>query len=222
MNNKTILSTLLAALLLLTCFGCAQSQDAPATSANAQTAPATSANAQTAPTYATVGELLADTKVNHEQRATFLNRYIDAFELNGVYYRAVATLTDEQEQAIFDLDWNDPDHDAKEAEILNPIAIDSIENLTEQIPAQAELDKLVGKTGKDLLDEGWSCGGYNLDDMEFWMSKDPFSYSVIFDSNGDKPENTDDFDAEEAIQSYTVKSVTYQGLGDATNIFPEE
>ena len=195
MNNKTILSTLLAALLLLTCFGCAQSQDAPATSANAQTAP----------TYATVGELLADTKVNHEQRATFLNRYIDAFELNGVYYRAVATLTDEQEQAI-----------------LNPIAIDSIENLTEQIPAQAELDKLVGKTGKDLLDEGWSCGGYNLDDMEFWMSKDPFSYSVIFDSNGDKPENTDDFDAEEAIQSYTVKSVTYQGLGDATNIFPEE
>lgn len=144
MNNKTILSTLLAALLLLTCFGCAQSQDAPATSANAQTAP----------TYATVGELLADTKVNHEQRATFLNHYIDAFELNGVYYRAVATLTDEQEQAIFDLDWNDPDHDAKEAEILNPIAIDSIENLTEQIPAQAELDKLVGKTGKDLLDEG--------------------------------------------------------------------
>lgn len=212
MNNKTILSTLLAALLLLTCFGCAQSQDAPATSANAQTAP----------TYATVGELLADTKVNHEQRATFLNRYVDVFELNGVYYRAVATLTDEQEQAIFDLDWNDPDHDAKEAEILNPIAIDSIENLTEQIPAQAELDKLVGKTGKDLLDEGWSCGGYNLDDMEFWMSKDPFSYSVIFDSNGDKPENTDDFDEEEAIQSYTVKSVTYQGLGDATNIFPEE
>lgn len=54
------------------------------------------------------------------------------------------------------------------------------------------------------------------------MNKDPFSYSVIFDSNGDKPENTDDFDAEEAIQSYTVKSVTYQGLGDATNIFPEE
>ena len=84
------------------------------------------------------------------------------------------------------------------------------------IPPQEELDKYVGKTGQDLLDDGWTEGyGYNLDDMVFWLYKGPFAYDVVFESD-QKYENTDDFDVWKTIAPLKIKSVTYKGLGNAS------
>ena len=39
--------------------------------------------------------------------------------------------------------------------------------------------------GAELLDNGWRCRGYNLQDMVFTMVFGPFEYDVRFD--GDAP-----------------------------------
>ncbi len=203
MKFRITLITLLAVLLLLASVGC---QKAVGT-ANAQNA----AETETAPSYATIGELQADQKISHEQWEYDDSYYVEVFEQDGVSYRAIASLTEELSEQLFGLDWEDPEHDEKQAALLAPIPIDRIENLTAQIPPQEELDKLVGKTGKELLDDGWNISGYNLDTMEFWMNKGLFNYTVIFDG---KLEDSEDFYDYEAIQPLTVKSVTYSNVGD--------
>ncbi len=208
MKIKMMLSALLAALLLFACIGC-QNSAPSAASASAQ------ASADALPSYATIGDLQADQKVDHSQWAYSSEYYVEVFIQNGVSYRAIAALPEGLDDQLFELDWEDPEHDQKQAALLAPVAIERIENLTALIPPQEELDKLVGKTGKDLLDDGWNTGGYNLNDMEFWMSKGPFTYSVIFEG---KLEGSEDFDDYEAIQPLTVKSVTFSNIGDATNL----
>ena len=94
--------------------------------------------------------------------------------------------------------------------------METMENLSNEIIPQEELDKLVGKTGEELFNDGWTDGsGYNLEDMEFWLNKGAFEYTVVFDG---KVENYDEFDTEEGVKAFTVKSVKFNGLGDATNI----
>ena len=94
--------------------------------------------------------------------------------------------------------------------------IDKLENLSDTVIPQEELDKLVGKTGEELINDGWNAGmGYNLETMEFYLNKGAFEYTVVFDG---KLENSDDFDEEEAIKPLVVKSVTLNGIGDATNV----
>ena len=208
MKIKTMLSTLLAALLLFALVGC-QNSAPSAASASTQT------SADALPSYATIGDLYADQRVSHDQWGHDTEYYVEVFVKDGVSYRAIAALPEGLGDQLFELDWDDPEHDEKQAALLAPVAIERIENLTALIPPQEELDKLVGKTGKELLDDGWTTGSYNLDEMEFWMSKGPFTYSVIFDG---KLEYSDDFDDYEAIQSLTVKSVTFSNIGDATNL----
>ena len=90
----------------------------------------------------------------------------------------------------------------------------SLENLTEAIPKQEELDKLVGKTGEDLIKDGWTeGGGWNYQDMIVYMNHGVFSFEVEFEGKLDNPE-TADF---ESIKPLVVKSVKYTGIGDAAN-----
>jgi len=67
--------------------------------------------------------------------------YIAAFELNGTVYRAVADLSKEQFDSIMNLQFDDPDHDRKLNEIVAPLEIRQIDNVSEKIPDQSELDK---------------------------------------------------------------------------------
>ena len=87
--------------------------------------------------------------------------------------------------------------------------------------AQEELDKLVGKTGQYLMDEGWDYNYYNLVDMETGMTHKEFSYTVIFEYDGEPMENTDDFDFWENFKDLVIKSVKCDGIGDATYIEEE-
>ena len=138
--------------------------------------------------------------------------YIAAFELNGTVYRAVADLSKEQFDSIMNLQFDDPDHDRKLNEIVAPLEIRQIDNVSEKIPDQSELDKYIGKSGADLLDEGWTCTYYNLDNTEFGMDHGWYSYIVTFDG---KIEYKEDLDVEEAIRDLKVLSVTYEGVSNA-------
>jgi hypothetical protein len=56
--------------------------------------------------------------------------------------------------------------------------------------------------------------GYYLDSMEFTMGRSPYLYTVVFEGEIDP----NDFNEEEDMAKLTVKSVTYQGIGNASDL----
>lgn len=161
----------------------------------------------------TVGDTLALDSPEY-QSAAYENAFVCVFLLDGVYYRAVAPLSAETAAEIWALDY-DESYDARRRELVSPLQIERVENLSNLIPTQAELDELVGRTGAELLDEGWQSYGYKLDTMEFYLTKGPFKYTVVFDG---EPEPGEDFDAYETLGPLMVSSVTFSGLGDAATL----
>ena len=169
----------------------------------------------------TIGEALALAEDGSDQRATYEKYFVLVFKSGDTYWRMTAELNDEQSAALGALDILDDDYDAKLEELITPLAVTKAENLNEQMLSDDELNALIGKTGADLLADGWVSGmGYNLDEMQFFMERPPFAYTVTFES-GTKLENTDDFDEEEAIKTLKIASVTFDGLGNTATDIPE-
>lgn len=151
---------------------------------------------------------------------TYGNSYNDdtfvfAFDLNDTIYRATAKMEKSVEEELQKLDLTDTKYSEKFAKAVAPLKITKIENATEMIPSQQELDKLVGKTGKDLLDDGWFSAGYMFDTMEFNMEHGLFEYIVVFDGT---VKNRENFNPEEDLKPFVVKSVKYKGPGNIANI----
>lgn len=174
--------------------------------------------------FKTIGEALETEKGEaSEQSAIYENAYVYVFEKDGTYWRLTADLSKETSAALSELDILADDYEEKEKELLYPLVVTKCENLNDQILSDEEMAAMVGKTGEDLINDGWTSGmGFNLDDMVFYMEHASFSYSVVFESE-ETLENTDDFDVIEAIRTLKVKSVSFDGLGNsATNISSEE
>ncbi|MGX8715351.1 MAG: hypothetical protein ACSW8A_06330, partial [Lachnospiraceae bacterium] len=140
------------------------------------------------------------------------SKFIYGFEQDGMYYQAVAEMPEDVAEAFFALDFSDDFYHEKMAEIVSPLKVVKIRNLSEEEPSQEAMDALIGKTGKELFDDGWTNSGWNLDTMEFYMDHGPFGY--ILDMDGDIG-NPDDF-SEEDIENLTVLDVTYNGITDMT------
>ena len=165
----------------------------------------------------TIGDAFA-LDVSENQYAVSEGKVVYAFKAGDTYYRVIASISDEDQQKYMDIGYDDPDYEAKQHEIIDPLEIEKTENLNEKILSEEELDALTGKTGKELTEEGWTYqGSYNLDGMEVWMCCGPFEYTVIFDGTTDK-QNSDDFDIEEETKDMKVKSVKFNALGDATTL----
>ena len=170
----------------------------------------------------TVGEAMAMVEDGSAQTGTYDKYFVYVFEKDGTYWRLTSELTDEQSAALWELDVLDDDYNAKLAELTAPLPVTKCENLSEKKLTDDELTALAGKTGEDLLNDGWISGtGYNLDTMEFFMEYPPFAYTVVFEAQ-EKLENTDDFDEEEAIRPLKAVSVKFDGLGGSATDLPEE
>ena len=213
---KRILSMLLTAVLVLAVLtACGK---APET-ANADPG---SAPASFDPSHVkTMGDVFLYEDKDQPHEGFTEKHFVFVFQVDGNYYRAVAELPQDVSEAIWSIHFFEEDRDQKVKDLVSPLAVLSLENLTEQIPAQAQLDSYAGKTGQDLFDEGWTYWYYNLDEMEAGMNYGPFSYVVTFDYDGEPMVNSDDFDFYEEFKDLTVRSVRYEGLGDATDIMEE-
>ena len=169
----------------------------------------------------TIGEALALKGEGEFQSATLGKAYVVVFEKDGVYWRVIAELAPEQHDALFALDILDESHDEKEKELVSPLTVTKIENLNEKKLSDDDMTALVGKTGAELFDSGWTTGmGYNLESMEFYLEYAPFMYTVTFEKQ-EQLENTDDFDEEAAVASLKVVSVSFAGLGNSVTDLPE-
>ena len=140
------------------------------------------------------------------------NAFVTAVELNGIVYRVTANLDPKTAEAFLSLNFDDPDYQKKFIDLLSPMAIEKVENLTEQKPSQEVLDALAGRTGADLLNDGWTCVGWSLDDMTCEMYHGPFDFTVVFEG---EVRDKDAFE-EDDIRLLKVVSVTCNGIGDPT------
>ncbi len=141
-------------------------------------------------------------------------KYVCAFELNNTVYRAESNISKETFDALMALDFDDPEYDKKYNEMVAFLPIDKIINISEAVPSQEEMDKLVGMSCEELVNKGWTADYYNGEDKVFGMNYGYFSYLVKVDG---EPQITEDGDLTEAFKPFKVTAVTYEGLGYATN-----
>ena len=141
-------------------------------------------------------------------------KVVHVFELNGVQYRAVALLPEDVSKTLWALDFSDPDYENKYNELVAPLEIDHIVDLSAQIPTQEDLDKNIGKTGEELVNEGWSPDFINYEEKTAGMNYGYYYYTVKFE--GDLVRN-DEAEIADMIKDLKVASVTYDGIGYASD-----
>ena len=210
MLMKKAMATCLSALLLIGCGNGNSSASAPQSSASAQASNDVTASK-------TIGDIYA-LNPDVQERGNTEDTYFMVFFLDNTLYRAYADLSKDTLDQLMALEFDDPDYDTRYIEIASPLKIRQFDNLSEMIPTQEELNQWVGKTGQDLLDDGWTEGyGYNLEDMDFYLYKGPFCYVVRFEKDKEY-KNTDDFDVQATIAPLTIVSVTYNGPGNGSEM----
>ena len=130
--------------------------------------------------------------------------YVYVFDNNGTPYRVAAEMTEDLYNALNAIEFTDPDKDQKIMDLIGDLPLISVEDLSQGIPDQSELDELVGKTGQELLDEGFQVWGYDEDADEYSLVQGYYEYTAAFDQKAEN--NTGDDDA---IRDLTLKSIVY-------------
>ena len=165
----------------------------------------------------TIGDVIALENKGETQASVTNNKAVYAFKYGDTYYRVSADVPEDVEEAYFAVDIMQDDFEKQQEELIAPLEISSFEILSDQILSQEELDALKGRTGQELLDEGWIfSGSFSLDDMDFWMSCGPFEYKVRFDGSADGM-NAEDYDAEAAIKDMKVRSAEFSSLSSGAS-----
>ena len=164
----------------------------------------------------TIGDVIA---LSNGDYSALESLYVTAVEMDDVVYRVEAAMDAETSKAFFALDFDDPDYQQKFTDLVSPLPITRIENLTEQIPSPESLDTLIGKTCGELLNDGWTCEGWTfegwaLNEPVFHLNHGVFAYDVTLDGAQALPDGFDEAD----LAPLTVASVTCTGIGNATAI----
>lgn len=209
--KKTISLILVLLLAIVLMAGCSSSGGSNGSGGSSESNSGSSAAAAAVESAKTMADVLG-----YEERGSsfYDDRFIYGFEVDGTVFKAKAELPSDVSEKLWALEFDDPDYDAKRNELVGPLEIKELVNITELTPAQEELDAWVGKTGAEIFDDGWTEWGYNLEDMVVYMQKEYFAYQVAFEYEGEQLENTDDFDIYEAVKDLKIKSVTLDGIGD--------
>lgn len=232
MKRTTILAVLVCAVLAMAALaGCGGSASSSAASASGSSASASasasassaSAAASSASSASSTSSTASASAGSVEQFAT-LKDLIAAFdkqsewEYDGTeliytatdgttYVRAWCDMTPEVKSALDAISGGDT---AKKKEALGPLVIKKQEAFT--VPAQSELDVLVGKTGAELEAEGFvfdSIGISGPDTVGVGAAKAPFFYMVIFDGHVD---DMDTPDVSGAVKDFKVQSIDVTSL----------
>ena len=86
--------------------------------------------------------------------------YIVAFKSGDSLFRVVAKSEEGIQDKTSELDFLADDYDDKLLEVIGGLEIVSVEDLTAEVPTQEQLDAMVGKTGQELIDDGWAFQSY--------------------------------------------------------------
>lgn len=208
---KKLLTLLLAALMVFALAACG-SGAAPAGSADAQSGE-----------LATLGDALRIGQETQYVGSWNDEQYVYVFDNNGVPTRVVAPMTAELVEAMENVMFSDAEESEKNEQILEIIGgqpLTGVEDLSDEMLSQDALDALAGKTGRELLDAGYTDQGshWNEDDgLTVVMTQGIFDYEIHFNESVEIGENQS---AEEVIPDLTVKSAVYYGFADCITDLP--
>lgn len=161
----------------------------------------------------TLGDVMA---IEGEGQTSTWNEehYVYVTNANGAPLRAVVDLTPEIYSQIEELDFLDEEYDQKLNDIIGGLELVSLDDYSDQVPSQEELDALVGKTGQELLDDGFTFSAlsmYGGDETVAEYEKDLFRYEITFDGTVDG--DADSFDGS-LVTELPVVSAGFIGLSD--------
>lgn len=190
-NTTRTLTTMALALSLavVPLAGCSGSSDQggdATTEPTEQTEPAAEPAAPVdVDSWKTLGDALAsktaDMGSSHDD-----NHYIAVFEAGDKVIRVVATLDSETARKIDDLDPLAANYEKDLNELIAGLELESAQDITDDELSQAELSALVGKTGQELVDDGFVFVDYAMygaeDESAANMDKGFFSYCITFDA----------------------------------------
>lgn len=161
----------------------------------------------------TLGDVMA---IESEGQSSTWNEehYVYVTNANGAPLRAVVDLTPEIYSQIEELDFLDEEYDQKLNDIIGGLELVSLDDYSDQVPSQEELDALVGKTGQELLDDGFTFSAlsmYGGDETVAEYEKDLFRYEITFDGTVDG--DADSFDGS-LVTELPVVGAGFIGLSD--------
>lgn len=153
------------------------------------------------------------------------DKVVFIFESGGTLYRAIASPSQEQIDKAIPVDRTTEEGKKELESIFKDVPLDKMEDLNDQKLSEESIKALIGKTGEELLQDGWSVDGSYMLGKEpmFYMSYGPFSYEVTFEGKSDlldramKDESfrdTPEFDIEKIIKTMTVKSIENPNIGN--------
>ena len=135
-------------------------------------------------------------------------------------YKFYAKMTKDAYDKLDAIDFFDENREEKYREIFKELVIEKVEDLFKTIPTQEELDKLIGKTGQELLNDDFYYDGHSFyEETMYYLDKGNFEYEVVFNETVDWEELPEDFDGEEFLTTLTVKKVTFSGLSSSASDF---
>ncbi|MBO7423294.1 MAG: YdcF family protein [Oscillospiraceae bacterium] len=145
------------------------------------------------------------------------SHYVYVYESDGIPYRAVTDFSAELCEQLEAIDFFDEDHDARVAEVIGPIPLVLLEDLSQYYPTQEELEAWIGKSGRDLLNSGFEQWGYYFDEetSECDMISGLFEYRVGFHET-----IKEGSDPEQALYRLTVKNIEITGVSNRATDWP--
>ncbi len=213
-----VVSALSLSLLAAPLAGCAGQQGAGSQAADSQAAATDSSAEPTAAVDTSSLKTMADVMaIEHDSHTLLCNQstLIYAINTQTAPVRAVAKITPELYEQLGALEREDENYDEQLTALIGPLELAQVDNLAAGIPAQEELDKYVGKTGQDLLNDGFSF--YYLMNYgdetgaEVALEQGDYAYWVTFAES--LPSDTEG--SEEVVKNLTVKSISYYELSGA-------
>ena len=213
----SIAALALAAVLAMPLAACGSGQGSQGDGAQASsdTPSSTQAASMDVSNWKTLGDALAFKGEGNSTAAWDEGYYAAVFEAGDSIVRVVAKMTPEVYAKIGELDGMDSDYEQKFNETLGALELAIAEDVTAEKIAQSELDAYVGKTGQDLMNDGFLFQNYYMyggDETGATMDKGNLSYIVDFDATVAEDQIGDEG---AAIKGASIKSIEYAGGSNA-------
>ena len=216
--TKLLIPALAICLSLVPLAACSGQQAQSSSSAqSSQSAQSTQAAAEDYSSWTTLGDAIA---FGGEPLTASWNDeyYVGLFENETAMVRVVANAKSDTDEKIMSYIPGSENAAKQMAAAVGDLTLVSVEDVTSQAVPQEALDALAGKTGQDLLDDGWKFAGYFMTggkETTATMDNGLFAYDVTFDTKVSEKAAGKDSDGD-LIKAAKVKSVEANGASEDT------
>lgn len=141
--------------------------------------------------------------------------YIIVFAAGDETYRAVAKFSPDAATKLQDLEFFNPDDTQKIVDALSGLELIRAEEISSMQISQEQLESYVGKTGQDLIDDGFVFESYFMyggEQTGATMGNGYYSYEFTFDAHVDEDKTED-----EGAAILSAKIAEVQSLGNLSN-----